>query len=251
VVTEKLKSSSARPVQEELQINHRVTPDASTPEQEALDEPRATLKSTGVRISPIAEHVISATSSSEVQFLLPYRLSCSDTSELAYIERPRTDALICSEQPQFQYSSSRIRGADYFQHKEDCNVGRGPGLLAPDYEREQRDQRGLSPAMRSGVHQCDRQQVVRGVVPRQPRKYRKPATYDGSGNLSDFLIHFEIVTEINRWVDAEKALELATCLRGAAQGVLSDLQPDSIRSYRHLVLALNNRFQPDNQTELY
>jgi hypothetical protein len=83
------------------------------------------------------------------------------------------------------------------------------------------------------------------------RKYRKPATYDGTGNWADFLVHFELVAEINQWDDAEKALELATCLRGSAQGVLSDLRPEHRRSFLHLVASLNTRFQPDNQAEMY
>jgi hypothetical protein len=59
------------------------------------------------------------------------------------------------------------------------------------------------------------------------------------------------VAEINRWGDIEKALELAACLRDAAQGVLSDMRPESRKSYGDLVEALKNRFQPDNQAELY
>ncbi|VDI40568.1 Hypothetical predicted protein [Mytilus galloprovincialis] len=49
----------------------------------------------------------------------------------------------------------------------------------------------------------------------------------------------------------QKALELATCLRGSAQAILSDLRPDLRRSYAHLVAALTSRFQPSNQAELY
>jgi hypothetical protein len=49
----------------------------------------------------------------------------------------------------------------------------------------------------------------------------------------------------------QKALELATSLRGPAQAVLSDLRPDLRRSYAHLVAALTSRFQPSTQTELY
>jgi hypothetical protein len=51
--------------------------------------------------------------------------------------------------------------------------------------------------------------------------------------------------------DIEKALELAACLRDAAQGVLSDMRSESRKSYRDLVATWNNRFQPDNQAELY
>jgi hypothetical protein len=95
------------------------------------------------------------------------------------------------------------------------------------------------------------QQDVGRSEHRGSRKYRKPATYDGTGNWSDYLVHFEIVAEINKWEEGEKALELATCLRGAAQGVLGDLRPENRRNFSHLVAALNTRFQPDNQAELY
>jgi hypothetical protein len=94
-------------------------------------------------------------------------------------------------------------------------------------------------------------QVGDGSDRRETRKYRKPANYDGTSNWTDYLVQFELVAEINRWNNDEKALELATCLRGVAQGVLSDLRPESRRSFEHLVSALNNRFQPDNQAELY
>ncbi|KAL3862063.1 hypothetical protein ACJMK2_038690 [Sinanodonta woodiana] len=86
---------------------------------------------------------------------------------------------------------------------------------------------------------------------RNDSKYHKPATYDGSTHWQDYLVHFELVAEINQWDDHQKALELATSLRGAAQGVLSDLHPDMRRNYRSLVNALASRFEPENQSELY
>ena len=48
-----------------------------------------------------------------------------------------------------------------------------------------------------------------------------------------------------------KAIELATSLRGVAQGVLSDMRPETRCSYRHLVSALASRFQYENQSELH
>lgn len=80
---------------------------------------------------------------------------------------------------------------------------------------------------------------------------KKAANYDGISSWQDFLVHFEMVCEINGWDDITKALELATSLRGSAQAVLSDLRPDLRRSYVHLVAALTSRFQPSNQAELY
>ncbi|VDI15529.1 Hypothetical predicted protein [Mytilus galloprovincialis] len=80
---------------------------------------------------------------------------------------------------------------------------------------------------------------------------KKPATFDGTSSWQDYLVHFEMVAEINGWDNISKALELATCLRGSAQAILSDLRPDLRRSFTHLVTALASRFQPSNQAELY
>ena len=47
------------------------------------------------------------------------------------------------------------------------------------------------------------------------------------------------------------APELATSLRGQAQGVLSDLEPIQRKDYQSLVTALTARFEPDNQSEIF
>jgi hypothetical protein len=86
---------------------------------------------------------------------------------------------------------------------------------------------------------------------RSPQRLRKPATYDGKTSWRDYLVQFEMVAEINGWDEQTMALELATSLRAAAQGVLGDLRPDHRRSWTHLVSALTDRFEPDNQSELY
>jgi hypothetical protein len=82
-------------------------------------------------------------------------------------------------------------------------------------------------------------------------KYRKPATYDGTTEWQDYLIYFEMLAELNEWDARSKALELAISLRGIAQSVLSDLGTEHRMSYRHLVSALQSRFEPTNQSELY
>ncbi|KAI4478593.1 hypothetical protein M0804_011916 [Polistes exclamans] len=48
----------------------------------------------------------------------------------------------------------------------------------------------------------------------------KPDTYDGEGNLGDFLSHFELVARANSWDESARALALATSLRGEARAVL-------------------------------
>ena len=93
--------------------------------------------------------------------------------------------------------------------------------------------------------------VGHGAASSKPFKFKKPAVYDGESNWQDYLVHFEMISQLNNWDDVTKAMELATSLRGVAQGVLSDMRPETRCSYRHLVSALANRFQPENQSELY
>ncbi|KAK3580177.1 hypothetical protein CHS0354_001310 [Potamilus streckersoni] len=79
---------------------------------------------------------------------------------------------------------------------------------------------------------------------RNDSKYHKPATYDGLTLWQDYLVHFELD-------EHQKTLKLATSLREAAQGVLSDLHPDTRRNYRSIVNALAACFEPENQSVLY
>ena len=78
----------------------------------------------------------------------------------------------------------------------------------------------------------------------------KPATYDGTVNWTDFKAHFDACAEINGWTDKEKGLYLAVSLRGQAQGVFGNLSSKS-NDYKDLSNALQERFAPSNQTELY
>ena len=88
---------------------------------------------------------------------------------------------------------------------------------------------------------------------RQPKKKIdiKPATFDGTNSWKDYKSHFDACAKINNWSIEEKGLFLAVSLRGQAQGVLGDLPEDTNRHYCVLVHALEERFAPPNQTELY
>ncbi|CAC5376490.1 unnamed protein product [Mytilus coruscus] len=87
----------------------------------------------------------------------------------------------------------------------------------------------------------------------QNTKYykKKPALYDGESNWEDYLVQFELIAAINKWSDIEKALELATSLRGTAQSILTDLRPEMRTNFIQLTAALASRFQPENQAEMY
>lgn len=43
---------------------------------------------------------------------------------------------------------------------------------------------------------------------------KKPANYDGTSSFQDYLVQFEMTSELNRWSNKVKAMELATSLRG-------------------------------------
>ena len=79
----------------------------------------------------------------------------------------------------------------------------------------------------------------------------KASTYDGSTPWKDFLSHFEAVARINKWSKTEKGLYLAVSLRGQAQGILGDLPKGKQENFKSLVKALEERFAPPNQDELY
>lgn len=80
----------------------------------------------------------------------------------------------------------------------------------------------------------------------------KPATYDGLGSWIDYKAHFEVCAALNGWSEKEKGMYLAVSLRGQAQGVYGNLGPGAnTTDYTELVRALEERFSPPNQTELY
>ena len=78
----------------------------------------------------------------------------------------------------------------------------------------------------------------------------KPATFDGSVAWMDYKAHFEACAELNGWTIEQKGLYLSVSLRGQAQGVFGNLG-DGKPKYEDLVQALEERFAPPNQTELY
>ena len=90
---------------------------------------------------------------------------------------------------------------------------------------------------------------------RDPRKAERPAvmpgTFDGEGNLDEFLAHFDLCVLANRWTDREAGLYLGICLDGVARRQLLGGNPVSEEGYKTLREALVTRFQPPNQTAKY
>ena len=81
--------------------------------------------------------------------------------------------------------------------------------------------------------------------------YKKPPTYDGTSSWQDYLVQFVLLGKGNQWTQEEKAMELATSLRGAAVAILSDLGVQDREDYNCLVSALAARFEPTNQSEIF
>ncbi|VDI68903.1 Hypothetical predicted protein [Mytilus galloprovincialis] len=79
----------------------------------------------------------------------------------------------------------------------------------------------------------------------------KPPNFDGTSNWQDFLEQFEMVVAVNKWDDNAKAFELATSLRGVAQGVVTEIEPLRRFDYNYLVSSLTSRFEPVNQENMY
>lgn len=79
----------------------------------------------------------------------------------------------------------------------------------------------------------------------------KPATYDGSGSWIDYKAQFEACIDSNSWNSRQKCLYLAASLHGQAQTVLGNMSTGSNGTYTELCDALESKFAPANQTELY
>ena len=82
-------------------------------------------------------------------------------------------------------------------------------------------------------------------------KPKRPPTFDGTSNWQDFLVQFEMISAVNKWSEAMKAYELATSLRGVAQGIVTEIDPVRRLDYNYLVMALTARFQPANQANMF
>ena len=79
----------------------------------------------------------------------------------------------------------------------------------------------------------------------------KVAVYDGKSSFKDYLVQFELAAFANKWDKQTSAIKLACSLRGSAAALLSDLTPGMKRDYDRLVKALTERFEPENQCDIY
>ncbi|CAC5385728.1 unnamed protein product [Mytilus coruscus] len=80
---------------------------------------------------------------------------------------------------------------------------------------------------------------------------KKPPTFDENTGWQDYLVQFKMVAAVNNWDDHTKAYELATNLRGVAQGIVTEIEPLKRFDYTYLVSALTSRFDPVNHENMY
>ena len=79
---------------------------------------------------------------------------------------------------------------------------------------------------------------------------QRPAPFDGKLPWDAYQTQFELLAEMNRWSEAEKAAYLAISWRGPAATVLTNLPPEQHQSYQALTAALYSCFGVAHQTEL-
>ena len=81
----------------------------------------------------------------------------------------------------------------------------------------------------------------------------KPERYDGTGDWSDYLRHFQKVADWNGWNEVEKAAQLSMNLSGLARQAWADSfsDPGSEVTYGAVVSVLTKRFKPEGQGEAY
>ena len=88
-----------------------------------------------------------------------------------------------------------------------------------------------------------------GAGPAKPVQRAPP--YDGRADWDAYRTQFEMLANINRWTEVEKATYLAVSLKGPALTVLSNLPADNLYNYSSLVTALDARFGSSHQAELH
>ena len=76
-------------------------------------------------------------------------------------------------------------------------------------------------------------------------------SFDGSASWPDFLIQFNMFSELNDWNEHEKLLYLGCSLRGVAREVLGLIDKSMRDTFDGLVRCLNQRFGTEKQEEAY
>ena len=123
---------------------------------------------------------------------------------------------------------------------------RCPDTSASAYEIE------AQPTFKNGPEkniECLRLPTYDHLESRHINKLNAPS-YDGTASWPDFLIQFNMISELNDWTEHEKLLYLGGSLRGVAREVLGATDNSIRDTFDGLVRCLNQRFGPDKQEEV-
>ena len=83
-------------------------------------------------------------------------------------------------------------------------------------------------------------------------KQKDPKPFDGSKTeWSDYLKHFEAVSDWNGWTESQKAKQLVMSFEGEALKLLGELGSDVLNDYEYLVTELNRRYDPAEQAQAW
>lgn len=79
----------------------------------------------------------------------------------------------------------------------------------------------------------------------------KPQPFDGTSDLSEYLIQFNIISELNGWSNQIKALYLASSLTGSARSLLGELTEIQKRDFESLVEVMRKRYGTRHKAEIF
>jgi hypothetical protein len=125
------------------------------------------------------------------------------------------------------------------------NMEQGDSMVR-NHEETVEDVQRLLREIRSNEAFAENRQIDAG---RRPKVM--PDHYDGRTSWSEYLIHFEAVSEVNGWNSIEKKRFLAVCLRDEACLVMQSLAAEDRQNYETFIGALNRRLNPGNKVNLY
>ena len=74
----------------------------------------------------------------------------------------------------------------------------------------------------------------------------KPENYS-DGSLDEWINHFELCADANKWDDKQRCQQLAVALRGRAQRIFFTLTDQEKADFGTLQAALRSQLQPDEQ----
>ena len=83
------------------------------------------------------------------------------------------------------------------------------------------------------------------------RARQRPSPFDGKIPWDVYHTQFELLAQLNKWNQGEKAAHLAVSLRDEAATVLTNLPAANRQDYEALTSALESRFGTKNQIDLY